>query len=880
MAQKLNKEILLDSAVLLAISGFLLSYFRPEYLFSVSITTGGDTASHYYPAKYMKDYLLPNGKITGWMQGNYAGFPIFQFYFPFPFVVMAGLSLVAPLQIAFKLVSVLGILLLPYCAYLCLRLLRYDFPVPVFGALCTLPFLFMEGNSMWGGNIPSTLAGEFAFSLGFALSILFIGSIYNGLAAGGGVVKNGVLLALVGLSHGYALLFSGIASLSILIASKGFLKKTAYLSRVYLLAFMLMGAWILPLLYYMPYTTRYNFVWQINSFFEVFPVILLPLLGAALLGGVLAAGRRHEADWGPLSYLWSCVFISGILYLTAYRINVVDIRFLPFLQIFICLIGGVEAGRFAQRLKLNRLTPVIFCIMSLLWVNHNVKYTGDWIEWNYKGFENKPLWPQFSAINNFLRGGVSEPRVVYEHSSLHNPIGTVRAFESLPLFSGRSTLEGLYMQSSPVSPFVFYLQSEISKEASCPLPDYGCSSLNLKSAVKHLSEFNVKDLIIRSDAVKDEILKYPDFRLKKEITPYRIYELTSNENRYVTPLKYEPVLYITKNWKNLAYKWFKNSGSNDVHIAFAEEPDEADMNAFKTAITSDDLRPLPRIPVNGACSTREEIGNEAVNIKTDCLHRPLLIKISYHPRWKVEGAKKVYLVSPAFMLIFPDREDVTLKFSDTPVEKTGNLMSMTALLMITLNLSLFKGRGFRMRTEPLYRPVTGRLQESFRNSRLFSFTERNRGKISAALLLAIIIPVLIFSATSGGNSPEAMFRKGMTLYDKKKYAEARALFERITGSYQVSYTARDSSYYYAASYYLEGNYPKAVAAFQKLLLDFPESPAAAEAYYHIWMSSMKLNNTEKAAQSYNSLIAGYPDSKWAALARERLRDIPLRDGTK
>ena len=28
---------------------------------------------------------------------------------------------------------------------------------------------------MWGGNIPSTLAGEFSFSLGLALAVLFFG---------------------------------------------------------------------------------------------------------------------------------------------------------------------------------------------------------------------------------------------------------------------------------------------------------------------------------------------------------------------------------------------------------------------------------------------------------------------------------------------------------------------------------------------------------------------------------------------------------------------------------------------------------------------------------------------------------------------------------
>src|SRR5206468_12759393 len=107
------------------------------------------------------------GAVTGWCPGNYGGFPLFQFYFFLPFVLIALLSHLIPLTIAFKIGTVLGTFALPVCAYAAMRLAAAPFPAPALAALATLPFLFMEANSMWGGNIPSTLAGEFAFSLGF-----------------------------------------------------------------------------------------------------------------------------------------------------------------------------------------------------------------------------------------------------------------------------------------------------------------------------------------------------------------------------------------------------------------------------------------------------------------------------------------------------------------------------------------------------------------------------------------------------------------------------------------------------------------------------------------------------------------------------------------
>src|SRR3972149_7827417 len=136
-----------DSAILIAIFTFLLSYFQPSFFLIKNIPTGGDMASHYYPVKYLKEVLLPKGRIVGWMQGNYAGFPLFQIYFPCPFLLIVLLSYVLPMQIAFKVISILGIFSLPFCVYFTLKLMHYKFPMPILAALFTLPFLFMESNS-------------------------------------------------------------------------------------------------------------------------------------------------------------------------------------------------------------------------------------------------------------------------------------------------------------------------------------------------------------------------------------------------------------------------------------------------------------------------------------------------------------------------------------------------------------------------------------------------------------------------------------------------------------------------------------------------------------------------------------------------------------
>ena len=48
-------------------------------------------------------------------------------------------------------------------------------PAPLLGAAAALVFLFVEDNPIWGGTIASTLTGEFSYTYGIGLALLFLG---------------------------------------------------------------------------------------------------------------------------------------------------------------------------------------------------------------------------------------------------------------------------------------------------------------------------------------------------------------------------------------------------------------------------------------------------------------------------------------------------------------------------------------------------------------------------------------------------------------------------------------------------------------------------------------------------------------------------------
>jgi hypothetical protein len=151
-----------------------LSQLHPSLLFSNTTTTGGDTGAHIAMPKFLES-LMSHGHLTGWDPGWYDGFPLYTFYFTIPDAFIAFAGWIIPYGVAFKMGTILGSVLLPVTAWACGRFFRLRPPIPTLLAAATLPFLFDYTFTIYGGNLFSTLAGEYAYSFSLALALLFLG---------------------------------------------------------------------------------------------------------------------------------------------------------------------------------------------------------------------------------------------------------------------------------------------------------------------------------------------------------------------------------------------------------------------------------------------------------------------------------------------------------------------------------------------------------------------------------------------------------------------------------------------------------------------------------------------------------------------------------
>jgi hypothetical protein len=118
------------------------------------------------------------------------------------------------------------------------------------------------------------------------------------------------------------------------------------------------------------------------------------------------------------------------------------------------------------------------------------------------------------------------------------------------MFTGKPVLEGLYIESGLSAPYVFYIQSEISEKPTCPLPNMKCSWFGLENGTKHLKLFNVDYLIATSDKLKLALRENEEWILLKNFREIEIWKL-NNSRKYVEAPKYEPVLIVSKDWKEV-----------------------------------------------------------------------------------------------------------------------------------------------------------------------------------------------------------------------------------------------------------------------------------------------------------------------------------------
>lgn len=327
---------------------FVLWQLDPILLFRDTTTSGGDTGAHVLVAKYLETHLLPHFQVTGWSPDWFDGLPLLTFYFPLPALAVVGLNVVVAYGVAFKLVTAAGSLALPLCAWALGRLGRLPRPGPECLAIATVPFLFDRSYQIYGGNLASTLAGEYDFSLALALALLFLGLTMAGLRNGRHRASSAACLAACALCHFVPALYAGAGATLLVLFGPGrpaldLRKRLRWGVPVGAVAVAITGFWLFPFYSYLPYTTSMGWTKVTDYVTSLFPEELLWALALAVVGAVASVLRRRGL--GCLLLALTVLFCGAFVLMPEGKLY--NARLLPFWFVGVYLLAGVGVSELA-----------------------------------------------------------------------------------------------------------------------------------------------------------------------------------------------------------------------------------------------------------------------------------------------------------------------------------------------------------------------------------------------------------------------------------------------------------------------------------------------------------------------------------------------------
>jgi len=139
-------------------------------------------------------------------------------------------------------------------------------------------------------------------------------------------------------------------------------------------------------------------------------------------------------------------------------------------------------------------------------------------------------------------------------------------------------------------------------------------------------------------------------------------------------------------------------------------------------------------------------------------------------------------------------------------------------------------------------------------------------------------PTVSSGTTAGGPPPgEDLYRQGYSDFAKGNYALALQELQEFVRRNPKSDLADDAQYLTGEVQYAQQRYPEAIAAYDQLLQAYPSGDKAAAAYLKKGLALLEMNRTAEAVIQLQHVITAYPRSEEARVARERLREMGLKD---
>jgi len=696
----------------------LILFLRVDLVFENNTPTGGDMGAHIVAIDtFIKDFM-PNFQINGWSNDWFGGYPLYYFYFPLPAIITFFLNLIFPFGIAFKIMVVLSIILVVYSIEKLMR--KTSNQISIYGATAGLFYVFTESFTIYGGNLASTLAGQFSFgySLAFAnLSIFYLLKSNNNFR----FPISSIFLASCLLSHLIPfIIYSPIYAFYWLSRKQNFNQKILSIS----IFLALVSRWSASLIMNLEYTTNMSYT-PFSRIEDLIKKDILPII--FILIGLLITKHKNLIKNKTLNlFELYLIFSSILLYFFVPEGALWNGRLVPFfnlgiiflffkaLEIFIediylyqqglnvltvlffggtiyCLYIFYEKWS-ANQSYLNVYVPIILLIIIFAIINLNnvviqlnmlivsiifstISFLPHWLNWNFTGYEGKNDWNQIQSLYTKLEN-LKPGRIMWEPNSDMNKYGTPMTLMTLPYFTKHTSMEGLYFDSSITTPFHFISVSGLAKRPSNPVG--GLSYINNKfdQGVDYLYDLGIDYFISYTEEIESKAMSSDRLNFLFSSEPFSVFEVSSSKVELINQ-DIEVFSKVNKQ-EGILSSVFRDTNITNFFEKAYENFDELDEKRIVEVSNKILLQPSNN---NNLEVTDIRITNRKISFFTNNPGELHLIKVSYFPNWSISNGLGPFRTSPSFMSVIPNQEYVEINFVKTSLEKNSFYFSIFSLLL-------------------------------------------------------------------------------------------------------------------------------------------------------------------------------------------------------
>ena len=710
-----------------ALGSLLLIFLRIELVFSDLLPTGGDMGAHIVPTKFFVTELFNNFKLSGWSQDWFAGYPVYYFYFPLPPIITSLLSFLFPFSISFKTMVLISQVLLVISIEMLMRKNSKEFSFYGFGV--GLLYLLTESFTIFGGNLASSLAGQYSFTYSIAFANFSIFYLLNSNHRYSTEIAS-LLIGLSVLSH----LIPFMIYLPIF--AYYFLKSNAKITikiAAFLFFLFIAMRFSISLFLNLEFTTNMTYT-PYTQLSDLVKSDVLPFAIGAIIYVILSSSRTTLKAvagfelylvsisiflffYGPESALWNGrivpFFNLGIIILF-FNLLHFDIKNLTKkiqgkypLIVFILSINSYLMYLYYSKwgntystttISINLIILLMFLISinsekSLIYTTlvsltfGTLSYLPHWLNWNFSGYESKNNWSDITTLYEGL--DTLEPgRIMWEPNSDLNKYGTPMVLMTIPMFTDHQSVEGLYFDSSITTPFHFLTVSGLAERPSNPVGGLTYINGEFDKGFRLMEELGVDYFIAYTSSIKDKANESENFNFLFSNEVFNIYSINTKKVELV-----EDSLHIFESPD--FYDRLKNAVLRDgseqsffeaAYKSFKEELNHKIIENYDESLTvrSEKNTDLLISDLN--------IQNDLITFKTNKPNQLHLIKVSYFPNWKIKNGYGPFRISPSFMAVIPKDEFVEIKFESSKVEKALNLLSILSLFGALLITYKYKKR--------------------------------------------------------------------------------------------------------------------------------------------------------------------------------------------